>query len=63
MISDPEKLGRKVSNAKRRLSSEFAAKITPELLTRIDAKNEVRGWLKATGGPLKQDETNVNEGA
>lgn len=52
IISDPEKLGKKVSNAKRRLCSEFVAKMTPDLLRKIDAKNEVRTWLKAIGAAL-----------
>ena len=52
IISDPEKLGKKVSNAKRRLCSEFVAKMTPDLLTKIDAKDEVRTWLKAIGAAL-----------
>lgn len=52
VISDPEKLGKKVSNAKRRLNTEFAAMMTTDLLTSIDAKNEARGWLKAIGSAL-----------
>ena len=58
VISDSEKVGKKVSNAKRRLNSEFAAMMTPELLTCIDAKNEVRGWLKAIGSAINPEETN-----
>ena len=56
ILSDPDKLGKKVSNAKRRLCTQFVSKITPDLLTKIDAKNEVRSWLKAVGGVLKDDE-------
>jgi AAA15 family ATPase/GTPase len=52
IISDPEKLSKKVANAKRRLCAEFVAKMTPELLTKIDAKNEIRTWLKAIGKAL-----------
>lgn len=52
---DREKLGKKISGAKRRLNSEFVKKMTPELLTEIDTKNEVRTWLKAVGDALKFD--------
>lgn len=53
VIADQEKLGKKVSKAKRRLSSEFAAAMTPNLLTQVDGENEVRGWLNAVGVALK----------
>lgn len=52
IVSDPEKLDKKVSNAKRRLCTEFLAKMTPDLLTKIDDKNEIRTWLKAIGTEL-----------
>lgn len=55
IIADREKLGKKVSNGKRRLNSEFAAKMTPDLLTNIDTKNEVRNWLKEIGLALNSD--------
>jgi predicted ATPase len=52
VLSDAEKLGKKVSNAKRRLNADFAAKMTPGLLTSIDANNEVRDWLQAIATAL-----------
>lgn len=53
---DSEKLDKKRSNAKKRLCSEFAAKMTPELLTAVDPNGEVRGWLKEVGAALKEPE-------
>ena len=53
VISDPEKLGKKVSKAKKRLNSEFVKLMTPDLLTKVDSKDEVRTWLKAIGAALK----------
>lgn len=53
--SDPAKLGKKISNAKRRLCSEFAAKMTPDLLTAIDPDGEVRGWVREVGTALNAD--------
>jgi predicted ATPase len=52
IVSDSEKFGKKVSNAKRRLCSEFVSKMTPDLLKKIDANDEVRTWLKAIGVAL-----------
>ena len=53
VISDPKKLGKKVSNAKRRLNNEFVEEMTPALLSEIDASDEVRTWLKAIGEALQ----------
>ena len=55
VLTDPEKRGKKMSNAKRRLCSEFAAKMTPDLLTAIDPNGEVRGWLSEVGVALNAD--------
>jgi len=52
IISDREKMGKKVSNAKRRLNSEVVKMMTPDLLSSIDTKNEVRSWLKEIGAAL-----------
>ena len=46
---DSEKLAKKVSKAKRRLNSEFVGRMTPELLSDIDANDEVRTWLRELG--------------
>ena len=35
-------MGKKVSNAKRRLNTEFVEKMTPDLLSEIDVNDEVR---------------------
>ena len=53
VLVDPEKLKKKVSAAKKRLNTEFAAKMTPELLTSVDANNDVRGWLLVIGEALQ----------
>jgi energy-coupling factor transporter ATP-binding protein EcfA2 len=53
VLSDPEKLGKKVSKAKKRLNSEFVKLMTPDLLTKVDSKDDVRTWLKAIGAALK----------
>ena len=50
---DEEKLGKKISNAKKRLNDEFASKMTPCLLSLIDTEGEVRSWLKQVGEALK----------
>lgn len=52
ILSDPETLGKKVSHAKKRLNTEYAEKMTPELLTRVDSNNDVRIWLKTVGAAL-----------
>lgn len=56
VLADREKLNKKLSNAKKRLCSEFAAKMTPELLTAVDPNGEVRNWLKEVGAALNADE-------
>lgn len=53
VISDPKKLGKKVSNAKRRLNNEFVEKMTLALISEIDANDEVRTWLKAIGEAIQ----------
>lgn len=53
--SDPEKMKKKVSNAKKRLNTEFVAKMTPELLTAVDPNGDVRGWLHEVGKALNAD--------
>lgn len=53
VAADPEKLGKKVSRAKQRLNSEFAGKMTPDLLRQADRTDEVRGWLRAVGAALR----------
>jgi len=55
VISDPEKLGKKVSNGKRRLCTEVVARMTPDLLTKIDVRNEIRTWLKMVGAALNAE--------
>ena len=55
VIADQEKLGKKVSNAKKRLNNEFVPKMSPELLSKIDSANEVRGWLEKIGNALNTD--------
>jgi len=55
VLNDQDKLGKKNSRAKQRLNSEFVASMTPDLLTNLDSKNEVRTWLKAIGAALNAD--------
>jgi hypothetical protein len=52
---DPEKMRKKVSNAKKRLCSDLAAKMTPKLLNAVDPNDEVRGWLREVGAALTAD--------
>jgi putative ATP-dependent endonuclease of OLD family len=61
--ADAEKLGKKVSNAKKRLCSEFAAKMTPQLLTAVDPRGEVRGWLREVGSTLNAETLSKPEDA
>jgi putative ATP-dependent endonuclease of the OLD family len=42
---DEDKKKKKVSRAKRRLNSEAASVMSPELLTAVDPLGDVRGWL------------------
>lgn len=44
-----EKRKEKISHAKKRLNSDCATKMTPQLLTQSDPAGEVRGWLRAIG--------------
>ena len=53
VLTDPEKLKKKVSAAKKRLNTFFADKMTPELLTSVDPNDDVRGWLRAIGQALE----------
>ena len=55
VVRDPEKLSKKISKAKKRLCSEFALKMTPDLLTKIDSNDDVRGWLREVGAALNAD--------
>jgi predicted ATPase len=52
VLADSEKCEKKVSNAKRRLNSEFAAMMSASQLTAADPKGEVRSWLKEIGAAL-----------
>ena len=52
--ADDKKLGKKVSSAKRKLNSEFVAKMTPDLLSTIDTQDEVRSWLETVGAALHE---------
>lgn len=42
----------KSSSGKKRLNSACVANMTPELLTKIDSADEVRGWLRSLGKAL-----------
>jgi putative ATP-dependent endonuclease of OLD family len=53
VVQDKEKLGKKTSQAKRRLNTEFVERMTPKLLTEIDTNNEIRSWLKEIGLSLR----------
>lgn len=55
VLSDLDKLSKKVSNAKKRLNFDFASKMTPELLTEVDPTGDVRGWLSEVGVALNVD--------
>lgn len=55
VVNDAEKLKKKIASAKKRLCTEFVAKMTPELLEKIDPDREVRGWLMAVGEALNKD--------
>jgi putative ATP-dependent endonuclease of OLD family len=57
VVADAEKLGKKLSNAKRRLNREVAAAMTPQLLSCIDKDNEIRTWLCKIGEALGRDST------
>jgi len=53
MALDKDKQKKKESNAKRRLNSEYADKMTPAMLTAIDPNGEVRTWLKAVSAAIQ----------
>lgn len=52
ILTNPEKLKKKLSQAKKRLNTEFVSKMTPELLTAVDKNDDVRGWLRNVGTVL-----------
>ena len=52
--ADDNKLGKKVSSAKRKLNSDFVANMTPDLLSTIDTQDEVRSWLETVGAALHE---------
>ncbi len=52
--ADTEKLGKKLSSAKRRLNSDIVAKMTPSLLSTIDTAGELQGWLETIGTALRE---------
>jgi hypothetical protein len=51
---DKDKQKKKESNAKRRLNSEYAERMTPELLTAMDPDGDVRGWLRAVSTAIQE---------
>ena len=53
VLGDTDKLKKKVSSAKKRLSTEFVSKMTPELLTSVDTNDDVRSWLRTIGEALR----------
>ena len=56
VLNNPEKLGKKISNAKKRLCTDFAAQMTPEHLMEVDPAGEIRDWLSEIGAALSADE-------
>ena len=52
VLKDGELLKDKESKAKKHLNNEVVDNMTPELLTEIDTKDEVRTWLKEIGKVL-----------
>jgi hypothetical protein len=51
---DKDKQKSKEDRAKQRLNKEAVAKMTIERIAAQDAKGEIRGWLAAIDGMLKQ---------
>jgi predicted ATP-dependent endonuclease of OLD family len=49
---DEEKKKKKISNAKRRLNTEIVLRMTPDLVTHVDQRDEIRGWLTEIGNAL-----------
>jgi len=45
---------KKINNAKRILNKQCVAKMTPELLTEVDKKDEIRKWLRIISASLKE---------
>jgi putative ATP-dependent endonuclease of OLD family len=52
IMADQEKLGKKVSSAKRQLNGKLIDQMSPEMLTQIDNNDEVRTWLRTLGNAL-----------
>ena len=52
--ADLQKLGKKLSAAKRRLNNEIVADMTPPLLYQIDSENEIETWLQEIGTAVNQ---------
>ena len=52
VLADKDLLKKKESAAKKRLNNEVVDFMTPELLTAIDSKNEIRSWLQTIGKEL-----------
>ena len=63
VIGNPDKLARKMSYAKRRLNSHFVAAMTPDRLSEIDSKDEVKSWLREIGAILSRGESDRQEGS
>ncbi len=52
VMADAQKLGKKLSAAKRRLNNEIVADMTPSLLHQIDSENEINTWLQEIGSAI-----------
>ena len=53
VLADSERLKKKVSAAKKRLSTEIVSGMTPALLTQVDTNDDIRNWLQAIGEALQ----------
>jgi putative ATP-dependent endonuclease of the OLD family len=53
VLEDPILLKKKESAAKKRLNNEIISQMTPELLSAVDTKDEIRTWLKEISKILK----------
>jgi hypothetical protein len=49
IISDEEAYKKKLSNAKKRLCTEFVSKMTPDLLTNVDPQGGLRREIVENG--------------
>jgi len=49
---DEVKRDKKISRGKKRLNTEFASMMTPDILTEIDSNNDIRTWLTEIGNAL-----------